>query len=85
MVEYINTENFKAWLIDVLKPEYWFDTESVFDKWCESALDSYFNSGSPGIEVEQWYTKSKRPECYSFDIETIYDEEYDSYDYKVIF
>lgn len=83
MTEYINTEKFKEFLIDVLKPEYWWETE--FDKWCESALDSYRNSGSPGIEVEQWYTKSKRPECYGFDIEEIYDEENDSYDYKVIF
>ena len=83
MVEYINTENFKEWLIRVLKPEYWWET--TFDEWCESAYDSYCNSGSPSIEVDNWSTKSKCPECYSFDVEWTYDEENDSYDYKIIF
>lgn len=83
MVEYINTENFKEWLIRVLKPEYWWET--TFDEWCESAYHSYCNSGSPSIEVDHLYTKSKCPECYSFDVECTYDEENDSYDYKITF
>ena len=83
MTEYINTEKFKAWLIRVLKPECWWET--TFDLWCESVYDSYCNSASTLFEVDHLSTKSKCPECYSFDIEEIYDEEYDSYDYKVIF
>ena len=70
MVEYINTENFKEWLIRVLKPECWWET--TFDLWCEDVWRSYCNSGSPSFEVDHLSTKSKLPECYSFEAEERY-------------
>lgn len=83
---------FFAWLCKILKPEYnyleerydrendeersWFDLTITEQEWLNDVWERNCETGGGDYEVREFYTKSKCPECISFDTDyRFYDED----------
>lgn len=73
-MEFKNVEKFDNWLKSILKAED-FDLMAFL----EDVDKQYGNTGSTYYEVGRFNTKSGNPECYSFDIEQIHNEDEDTW------
>lgn len=79
--EFINVEK----LINFLKENLKIFYEESLEEYLEEVLIRYGETGNTNYELSSFYTKSKNPECYYYDIEIIEDKEYGTFNYKIIF
>ena len=65
---FVNVERFEAFLRDNMRSDY-FDLDACLDE----LADDHGNTGSAEYELGSSFTKSRRPECCSYDVEYIMD------------
>lgn len=81
-MEFKNVNNFKVWLDKNLKTPYgYYDLNACL----EDVWQQHCTNGSTDYELSQYETNSGCPECYDYEIEEIYDEEYDTWETTIIF
>lgn len=71
MDNFINVEKFEDFLKENLKIYY----ESSLEIYLTEVETRYGETGSACYELSPFETKSKRPECYYYDVETVEVEE----------
>lgn len=67
---YNNIEKFEAWVKETVKDYY----ENI-EVYLEELEDDYSVTGTPCYEIGSTFTKSHRPECYSYEVEDLFDGE----------
>lgn len=81
-MEYKNLDKFKQWIEKNLKMPYGcYDLDACLKEvWMQ-----HCSGGSTNYELSPYETNSGYPECYDYEIEEIYDEEYDCWEITIIF
>jgi hypothetical protein len=72
MTNYKNIERFEAWLKDVCKKY-----DGNIDVYLEEVDSTYCANGCADYEISGYFTKSGNPECYRYEVEDVWSEDFD--------
>lgn len=79
-MEFRNFEKFKTWYVHKAKAKV-LDWEAVKDE----IEEQFFVSANPSFALKAHETKSRNPECYTYEVEIFQDLETDTWTYTYIF
>ena len=77
---FVNVERFEEFLRDSLHPEYSEYIDLNIGDYLDELAEQNGNTGSTSYELGSYYTKSRRLECFSYDVEYIMDADGENVD-----